>query len=73
MGHIELKRTKFKKGNFRPRWVVINNDLATFGKIKQSKVYMFHLLPYWYPLKITVMALKHRKFYEHRSIMNWLA
>ena len=73
MGHIALKRTKFKKGNFRPRWDIINNDLATIGRIIHSQAYQHYKLPYWFSDKITVMELMHWNFQERRSIMNWLA
>ena len=73
MGHIIKKRTKFQKGNFRPRWDCINGDLATLGMIIPSKVYQHYVLPFWFSKKITVMQKMHWKFEERRSIMNWLA
>ena len=73
MGHIVLKRTKFKKGNFKPAWGCINGDLALLGKIKPSKAYQHYKLPYWYSDKITVMEKKHYDYQERRSIMNCLA
>lgn len=73
MGHIIKKRTKFIKGNFRPNWVSIKRSFATISRIIPSKVYHHYSLPYWYSDKITVLEKKHCKFYERRSIMNWLA
>ena len=72
MGHIIKKRTKFIKGNFRPNWDWIKRSFAAYGKIIPSKVYQHYNLPYWYSDKITVMEKMHWKFYERKSIMNWL-
>ena len=73
MEHIELKRTKFKKGNFRPRWDCINVDVASIGRIIPSKAYQHYKVPYWFFTKLTVVELMHFKFFERRSIMEWLA
>ena len=72
MGRIELKRTKFKNGNFRPRWDSINGDLATLGPIKPSKAYYFINLPYYHARKTTATEKKLNEYMYKKTIKNWL-
>ena len=72
MEHIIKKRTKFIKGNFKPKWDCINRDFASLGRIIPSKIYQHYNLPYFYSNKSTVLEKKHFDYQERRSIMNWL-
>lgn len=73
MGHIELKRAKFKKGNFKPSWDSINGDLATLGRIKPSKAYYVIMYPYYRTRKTTATQKNLIKFMYKKTIKNWLA
>lgn len=73
MVHLIKKRTVFQKGNYKLisvskylGFIFINKKIGRSG-------YHFINVPFYFPSKITVMEKMHLKFYERKSIMNWLA
>lgn len=72
MGHIVLKRTKFKKGNFKPAWDYLNGYLVPIGRYIPSKAYYFIGLPYYHATKTTKLEMIYGQYMYKKTIKNWL-
>ena len=72
MGHIALKRAKFKKGNFK----INRNEFYVFGRLHgyyvPSKSYRHAHCSYYYPTKVTEFERKSGEYMYKKTIKNWL-